>query len=108
MWGLKIYSILINILDIYSIVPSRNVPLGIRLLAQGCLYNIIVKEGAVETTITIIWKPFSETCHSHPLSMRNQKELCKDLIEQINQLQQVLCTSKLYALLLLLYFEGEK
>ena len=29
IWGLKIYSILINILDFYSIVPSRNVPLGI-------------------------------------------------------------------------------
>ena len=32
-------------LDIYSIVPSRNVPLGIGLLAQGRLYNIIVKDG---------------------------------------------------------------
>ena len=72
--NIYMYSIVLNIvLDIYSIVPSTNVPLGIRLLAQGCLYNIIVKDGRKNHSHNYR-KSFWKTCpSSQSLSMRNQK-----------------------------------
>ena len=70
-----------NILDIYSIVSSRNVPLGIGLLAQCCLYNIIVKDSCRSYNhnhMRTFYKLF-------PYKDKSTRRLWKDSTEQIRE-----------------------
>ena len=73
---------------VYSIVPSRNVPLGIGLLAQGCPCIISLLKTDAETTIIRLSKHFIKQVLLHIRCQLEERmnKVCKDPVKQINQL----------------------